>query len=67
MALRASSLAPKIRAVSTCAEKTVSTANLTFAKLPCFCCSSKKYWMAFGVFFFIMNDQNTYFFYFKQF
>jgi hypothetical protein len=58
----------------------VSTANLTFAKLPCFCCSSfvkliaillykenamyrtnkkirdarnkKKYWMAFGVFFF---------------
>jgi hypothetical protein len=33
MALSASSLAPKIRAVSTCAEKTVSTANLTFAKL----------------------------------
>jgi uncharacterized membrane protein required for colicin V production len=31
MALSASSLAPKIRAVSTCAEKTVSTANLTFA------------------------------------
>jgi hypothetical protein len=35
------SLAPKALATSTCAEKTVSTANLTFAKLSCCCCC---YW-----------------------
>jgi hypothetical protein len=37
MALSASSLAPKALATSICTEKTVSTANLTFAKL-FFCC-----------------------------
>jgi hypothetical protein len=41
MALSASSLAPKALATSICTEKTVSTANLTFAKLSCCCyCSS---------------------------